>query len=148
MLTAAEIMTKEVVSVTPQTSLTDLAQLFVKSNFSTMPVIEDDGTLVGIISTTDLVDCDKPLHIPTVVSIFDWVIYLESEKKFAEQLRRISASTVGEICSKDVITCTPQTPVAQIAELMVAHKVHLIPVVDNGIAGVVARLDIVRSMVS
>ena len=147
MLTAKDIMTKEVVSVTPQTELKQLADLFQKRNFSSLPVVDDQGGLFGIITTTDLIELDTALHIPTVVSIFDWVLYLESEKNFEEQVRRISAQTVAEICSTDVVTCQPDSPVSEVAELMVKNKVHLVPVVENDkVVGVVARLDIVKAM--
>jgi CBS-domain-containing membrane protein len=147
MLTAENIMSTEVVSVHPQTDLKELAQLFQKHKVSSMPVTDEHGDLFGIITTTDLIERDTTLHIPTVVSIFDWVLYLESEKNFEEQVRRISAQTVAEICSKDVITCGAKTPVPEIAEMMVKHKVHLVPVVDGKkILGVIARLDILRAL--
>lgn len=147
MLKAKDIMTTEVISVTPQTGLKELAALFQEHSVSSMPVINEQDDLVGMITTTDLIDCDKTLHIPTVISIFDWVLYLESEKDFAEQVRRISAQTVAEICTTDVITCSAQTPVSEVAELMVQHKVHLIPVVDSlTVIGVIARLDIIRAV--
>jgi CBS domain-containing protein len=112
-----------------------------------MPVVDDDGLLVGMVTQTDLVEQDKPLHIPTVISLFDWVIYLESPKKFMEEVRKVTARKVSEICSKDVITCTPDTPVATVASLMVDNKLHLVPVVsEDRMVGVVARLDIIRSM--
>lgn len=147
MLKAENIMTTEVVTVAPQTELKELAALFQEHNVSSMPVVNDLDELVGIISTTDLIDCDKTLHIPTVISIFDWVLYLESEKNFEEQVRRISAQTVAEICTTEVVTCTTETPVSEVAELMVQNKVHLIPVVNNlNVVGVIARLDIIRAI--
>ncbi|MCA1797628.1 MAG: CBS domain-containing protein [Geobacteraceae bacterium] len=163
MANARDIMTTEVVSVEPQTSLQDFSALLEKSGYSVLPVVNPDKTLYGIISATDLVESDRPLHIPTVISIFDWVLYLESEKNFSEQVKKICAQTVGEICTRDVVTCGPDTSESAVtrdvvtcgpdtsesavAELMVKHKVHLIPVVEGGIlSGVIGRLDIVRSM--
>ncbi len=147
MLKAKDIMTVDVYSVQEATELTAFAALLEKTGVSTMPVVADDNTLVGVVSATDLIDRDKPLHIPTVVSLFDWVIYLESEKNFEEQVQRISAQTVGEICTKPAISCGPETPVSEIADLMVTKKIHLVPVVENDrLIGVVARLDIVKSL--
>jgi CBS-domain-containing membrane protein len=147
MLTAADIMTTEVKSVHQDTEIKTLAKMFVEHNFNALPVVDDDGTLVGLVSQTDLVEQDKPLHIPTVISIFDWVIYLESPKKFAEEVRKVTARRVGEICSGDVVTCAPGDQVNKVASLMVDNKVHLVPVVEDGrMVGVVGRLDIIRSM--
>jgi len=147
MLKAADIMTRNVHSVSDDTDVEDLARLFVEKGVSAMPVIDREGGLRGIVTETDLVEQNKPLHIPTVVSIFDWVLYLESEKNFREQVQRMTAKKVGDICTRDVVSCSPETPVGEIAAMMVDHKAHLIPVVEaEKVVGVVARLDIIRAM--
>ncbi|BCR04099.1 membrane protein [Desulfuromonas versatilis] len=147
MLKAKDIMTTEVYSVTLDTGLEELGRLFEEKNVNAMPVVDDQGRLQGIVTQTDLVEQDKPLHIPTVISIFDWVFYLESEKNFKDEVARITARTVGEICTREVVTCTPETPVSEVAALMVDHAAHLVPVVEEEkLVGVVARLDIIRSM--
>ncbi len=147
MLTASDIMTTDVQTVHEETDLKVLAKRFVEQNVNAMPVVDDDGGLVGMVTQTDLVEQDMPLHIPTVVSIFDWVIYLESPKRFTEEVRKVTARKVGEICARDVVTCSPEDPVSRVASLMVDNKVHLVPVVDDGkMVGVVGRLDIIRSM--
>ncbi len=147
MLTAGDIMTTGIHTVSPDTEIKALAKMFIEHNVNAMPVVDVDGALVGIVTQTDLVEQDKPLHIPTVISLFDWVIYLESPKKFMDEVRKVTARKVDEICSKEVITCAPDTPVAMVASLMVDNKAHLVPVVADGrMVGVVARLDIIRSM--
>ncbi len=147
MLTAREIMTREVVTVTTETSLKELASKFVETRYSNMPVLDHKGKLVGVISETDLIEQQKPLHIPTVMALFDGVFYLDSEKSFKEQVDRVTATTVGELCNKKPITCGPDATVREIASLMSKHKVHLLPVVEAGnMIGVVSRLDMIRSM--
>ena len=147
MLTAKEIMTRDVCTVQEETDLKDLAALFVEHNYKTLPVVDAAGKLTGIVSQTDLIEQDRPLHIPTVISLFDWVLYLESPKIFSDEVRKVSARKVGEICAREVITCTPDTPVEEVANLMVEHKIHLLPVLDEDrLVGVVARLDLIRSM--
>jgi CBS domain-containing protein len=147
MLTAREIMTTDVITVTPETSLKELAKKFVETRFSNMPVVDADGELVGVISETDLVEQQKPLHIPTVMALLDGVFYLDSEKSFKEQVDRVTATTVGELCNHKPVTCAPDATVRDIAGLMSKHKIHLIPVVDAGkMVGIVARLDLIRAM--
>ena len=147
MLTVKEIMTRDVCTVHEDTELKELAALFVAHNYKTLPVVDAAGGLVGIVSQTDLIEQDKPLHIPTVISLFDWVIYLESPKAFSDEVRKVSARKVGEICAREVITCEPDTPVEEVANLMVEHKVHLLPVLDGDrLVGVVARFDLIRSL--
>lgn len=147
MLTAKDIMTTQIYTVSAETEVDELARLFARHNVNAMPVVDSEGRLEGVVTETDLVEQDKPLHIPTVISIFDWVFYLESEKSFRDEVKKITARKVGVICAREVPTCAPDTPIADIAGLMVDRAVHLIPVVDQGkLVGVVARLDIIRSM--
>ena len=147
MLTAKDIMTQKVISVLPDTEVEELARLFVEKGVSAMPVVDAAGGLFGIVTETDLVEQDKPLHIPTVISIFDWVLYLEREKKFFDEVKKITARKVREICSTEVVSCAPDTSVAEIADLMVNNKAHLVPVIsDDKVVGVVARLDIIRGV--
>lgn len=147
MLKAQDIMSREVFTVSEETSVEELARLFAEKGVNAMPVVDDRQRLRGIVTETDLVRIDKPLHVPTVVSLFDWVLYLESEKNFREELRKVTARKVAEICTREVVTCTPDTPVGDIAAMMVEKGVHLLPVVEGEkVIGVVARLDIIRSM--
>lgn len=147
MLTARDIMTEKIVSVTLETSLKNLAEIFVETHFSNLPVLDETGNLVGIISETDLIEQHKPLHIPTVMTLFDWVFTLGSEKRFKEEVDRVTAATVGELYRKDPVTCSPETTIRELAGLMSQHKVHLLPVVDGGkMIGVLARLDLIRVM--
>ena len=144
---ARDIMSRDVVTVRKETSVRDLAEIFVTKRISSVPVVDDNDNIIGIVTETDLIEQDRNLHIPTVISLFDWVIYLESPKAFIDEVRKVSARKVGEICAREVITCTPDTPVGEIADLMVEHKIHLLPVLDGErLAGVVARFDLIRSM--
>ncbi len=147
MLTAKDIMTREVFSVSLNTTVEELAHKFIETNVNAMPVLDEEGRLQGIVTETDLIDRDRPLHLPTVISLFDWVIYLESEDRFRQQVEKLTAQKVGEICTREVTTCSPDTTAQEIAAMMVENNVHLIPVVENErLIGVVARLDIIRSM--
>jgi len=149
MLTARDIMTKEVVSVTTETSLKDLAQIFVETRYSNVPVLDGAGDLMGIISETDLIEQQKPLHIPTVMAFLDGVFYLNSEKRFKEEVDRLTATTVGELYQKNPVTCSPEMTTRDLAALMSQHKVHLLPVVEEDkMIGVVSRLDLIRVMES
>src|SRR5512147_1429878 len=105
-LTAKDIMTKDVVTVKPDTSIEDLASLLVEHRISGVPVVDDSGNLYGIVTENDLISRNKRLHIPTVVSFLDAAIYLESSKKFKEEVKRLTATRVGDICAKKVITIT------------------------------------------
>jgi CBS-domain-containing membrane protein len=148
MLTAQDIMTRDVVTVTRETPVRDLAKLFADRRISSIPVLDDQGLLAGIVTETDLVEQDKSLHIPTVVSIFDWVIYLESDRKFERELKKMTGQTVGDIYSAEYYSVTPETPLNEIADLLSSKKINAVPVVVQGkLVGIVARIDLIRTMV-
>jgi CBS domain-containing protein len=147
MLTAKDIMTKDVVTVKPDTSIEELSTLLVSNEISGVPVVDADGAIVGIVTEHDLISRNKRLHIPTVVSFLDAVIYLESSKKFAEDVKRLTATKVGDICAKKVVTITEDTTLTDIATLMSEKKVHLLPVVASGkIVGIVGKRDVVKAV--
>lgn len=148
MLTAGEVMTRDVVTVKRETSIRELAEIFTTRRISSAPVVDDDGALIGIVTESDLVEQDKSLHIPTVISLFDWVIYLESGKKFEKELKKMTGQTVGDIFTTEVETVSPTTPLSEVADLMSTRKVHAIPVVEgNRVVGIIARIDLVRTMI-
>ncbi len=145
MVTAQDIMSTEVVTVTTTTTLSEVAKKFVETRFGNLPVLDESGKLIGTISETDLIEQQSPLHIPTVMTLFDWVFAFGSEKQFKAEVDRVTATVVGELYSKDPIVCSPDATMRDMAGLMSQHKVHLLPVVDNGtMVGVVARLDLIR----
>ncbi|MEK6741981.1 MAG: CBS domain-containing protein [Nitrospirota bacterium] len=147
MLTAKDIMTKDVVTVTPDTSIEELSNLLVSNEISGVPVVDAGSAIVGIVTENDLISRNKRLHIPTVVSFLDAVIYLESSKKFAEDVKRLTATKVGDICVKKVVTITEDTTLTDIATLMSEKKVHLLPVVASGkIVGIVGKRDVVKAV--
>ena len=147
MQTVADIMTKEVVSVKGTTTVREMAEIFDKMGFGSLPVLDDQGNLSGIVTASDLIEQGRPLHIPTVISLFDWVIPLESEQSLERDLRKITAQTAAELASKDVVTILPTEPVSKAAELMSSHKLHALPVVEGKrVVGIVSRIDIIRAM--
>lgn len=149
MQTVADIMTKEVITVRPETSIRELADLFNTHHFGTLPVVDAEGKLTGIVTASDLIEQGKNLHIPTVISLFDWVIPLESDKTFERELHKMTAQTAGELCSNEVFTIAPSASVSDAADSMSSHKLHALPVVEgNKLVGMVARIDIIRTMIN
>ena len=148
MLTAADVMTRDVITVKKETTIRELAELFSRHRISMAPVVDDSGAMIGIVTETDLVEQDKSLHIPTVISLFDWVIYLESDKKFEKELKKMTGQTVGDIYTQSVKTVAPSAPLSDLADIMSSGKIHAIPVLeDKKVIGIVARIDLIRTMI-
>jgi CBS-domain-containing membrane protein len=147
MLTVADIMTKDVVTITGATTVREMAGIFETRNFGTLPIVDAAGNLTGIVTASDLVEQDRPLHIPTVISLFDWVIPLEGESALQRNLDKITAQTASELASTDMVTVSPADTVSAVAEIMSSKKLHALPVVEGKkLVGVVSRIDIIRSM--
>jgi CBS domain-containing protein len=133
--------------VKPETSIEELASLLVKHQISGVPVVDDKGDLYGIVTENDLISQNKRLHIPTVVSFLDAAIYLESSKKFEQEVKRITATKAGDICARKVLTVSEDTTLVDIATLMDEKKTHLLPVVRDGkMVGIVGKRDVVKAV--
>jgi CBS domain-containing protein len=144
---ARDIMQKDVVTLKPGTSVEDAGRLFIEKNISGAPVLDDDGNLVGIVTENDLISKEKRFHIPTIIRIFDAFIPLESDAKVEQEIRKMAATTVGEICTRDVITIKEDTDLNEIATIMSEKKVHLLPVMKEGeIVGIVGKKDLIRAL--
>ena len=149
MLNASDIMTTEVITVKKDTSLKELARILYNKNINGVPVVDDSGSLIGIICESDLIRKDKKLHIPTVVSIFDWVFYLENPKKIENEINRLNATTVEDLYTKDTTTVDEKTPIEEIATIMAEKKIYTIPVMDGDrLVGVIGKADLIRTLVS
>lgn len=147
MLTVADIMTRNVVSIKGGTTVREMAGIFDTMRFGTLPVVDEAGNLTGIVTASDLVEQDRPLHMPTVISLFDWIIPLEGEGSLQRDLNKITAQTAAELASTDVVTVSASDEVSSAAEIMSSRKLHALPVVDGKkLVGMVSRIDIIRSM--
>lgn len=146
MLKAKDIMTKEVITVKPEATVEELARLLMNNKISGVPVTNDYKKLIGIVTENDLITQNKRLHIPTVIRLFDAFILLGSGR-MEEEIRKMAATTVNEICTKKVVSITEETTLDEIATIMAEQHVHLLPVLrENMVVGIVGKADMVRAM--
>ncbi|MFW5985114.1 MAG: CBS domain-containing protein [Halanaerobiaceae bacterium] len=146
MLTAKDVMTTEVVTIPPDTSVEDAAKIMSENEISGLPVVENDH-LLGIVSEKDLIMKNKRLNSPGYINILDGIIFLESPKKFEKEFRKFIAIEVEDLMTRDVITVKPETTLDEIATIMVEEDVNRLPVVENDkLIGIVTRGDVVREM--
>ncbi len=147
MLKAKDIMIKDVITVKASATIKELAQILVTHRISGAPVTDEQGNLLGIVTENDLISQNKRLHIPTVIRLFDAYIMLESPDKIDKEIKKIAAVTTGDICTRDVITVTEDTPMEEVATIMSEKNVHLIPVVrDTKILGIIGKMDLIEGI--
>ena len=147
-LTARDIMTPDPVTVTPETPIADASRILLERRFNGLPVVDDEGHLLGILCQSDLVMQQKKFSVPSFFFLLDGYIPLQSPRKFEEQLARMAAAQVGQLMSRHTRAITPDTPLDEIAALMVDDKFHTLPVLEQGkVVGVVGKEDVLRTMV-
>jgi len=147
MTRVADVMTREVITVTPETSLRDLAVILLEKNINGVPVVDDNGKVLGVVCESDLVNQNKPLHIPTVFVILDSVIPLENPWRLEKEFKRLTATRVEEIYSKPAVCVTPETDLSEVARLMADRRLYTLPVLDGEkLVGVVGKRDVIRSL--
>ena len=147
MLTAKDIMTSDVITVQMQTTVKELAEILWKNRVSGAPVLDDDEKVVSVVTESDLIDQSKKIHIPTMISLLDSVIFLESSKKTEREIKKMAGNTVQDICSKELVAVSEDTGLDQIATIMAEKKVHTLPVIQNEkLVGVIGKSDIIRTM--
>lgn len=147
MTTAQDIMTRDVITANENLSVRELAGIFAENRISGAPVVDDQGKLVGVVTENDLIDQAKKIHIPTVMAFFDSFVFLENPDRLEKDLKKMAASTVGDVCSRDLVTVEHDAPLEEIATIMSEKRTHTLPVMEKGrMVGVIGKSDVIRSL--
>ena len=147
MLAARDIMTKKVITVSPETLVSDLAKTLAGKNIGGVPVVDADGRLVGIVTQSDLVERVQELKLPPAINILDLHVYLQIPSHLFRKVEKMLGATVADVMSPKPVTVSPETPVPRIAALMAEQKVHTLPVLEQGkIVGIIGKMDLVRAV--
>jgi CBS domain-containing protein len=121
MLTAGDIMTRELVTVRPNDSIEEAIQLLLDEEISGLPVVVDDGKLVGIVTEFAL-----------LATVYD---------------QHVKNQTVAQHMTRELITVDIADPVSRVADLCIVHRVRRVPVMQDGrLVGLVARRDVLREL--
>lgn len=149
-LTAKEIMNKKVITIKKDASINELSELLVNNKISGVPVLDENGSLAGIVSEGDIIVQNSDLHFPRYFKLLDAIIYLESLNKFKRSLQKHLATKVEDIMTVKVKTAGEDTPINEIADIMLDSRVNRLPVMDknNKLVGIITRADILKSIVS
>lgn len=146
--TVAEVMTKDPITVTRETSLTEAIRIIAEKRISGLPVVDENGKLVGVISESDLMWKETGIDPPPYIMFLDSVIYLENPARYEKEIHKVLGQTVGEVMTSKVISIRPEASVKDAARLMHEKHVRRLPVIneEGKVVGIITRGDIVRSM--
>ena len=146
--TVKQIMTPQPLTVRPEDTVVSAAKVLADHNFNGLPVIDDSGKLIGILTEYDLVSKGSDLHLPTLISLLGNVgIYKKDSGPIKADLKKLLALQVKDIMNTAPLTVNQTAPVQELADLFSHHhRVNPIPVVDESkqLVGIVSRFDLVK----
>ncbi len=149
MLKAKDIMTKDVVYVSPETEVSQAAKLLLEKHFNGLPVLDEKKRLVGIICQSDLVFQQKKIPIPSMFTLMDSVITLRSVHQIEKEVEKMAAITVAQAMTPDPVSVDPDATIEEIASLMVRDSIHTLPVVEKGkLVGIIGKEDVLRTLIT
>jgi len=146
MLKAGDIMTTDVAAVPGDARISIVARLMAERGVSAVPVIEEGGKLIGIISEGDLIH-RKEIQTPKKRRSW-WLDLLSGEDQAARDYTKAHAMTVRDLMVTPVISVTEDTLLSEIADILDAHRIKRVPVTRRGaLIGIVSRADLVKALV-
>jgi CBS domain-containing protein len=144
-LKASDVMTRDVLTVGPGSSVAQAIRLMLDNGVSGLPVLDHDGKVAGILTEGDLLrrsETGTERHRPR------WLEILMGPGRMAGEYVRTHGRKVQEIMTRDLVSVTEDTPLDKIVELMERHRIKRLPVLSGGtLVGVVSRADLLRALV-
>jgi CBS domain-containing protein len=142
-----EIMTTDVITVSPDTEIAKAAKIMMEKRINGIPVV-DSGKLVGILCQSDLIAQQKKFPIPSLFTFLDGYISLTSRSHLEKEVQKIAAATVDQAMTPNPVTVSPRTPIEEVASLMVDRNFHTLPVLVEGkLVGIVGKEDLLKLLV-
>jgi CBS domain-containing protein len=143
-----DIMTTDVITISPDAEILEAARILMDSKINGIPVVKDD-TVIGILCQSDLIAQQKKFPVPSLFSILDGYITLTSGRRLEKEVQKIAATRVNQAMTPNPVTIHPETTIEEVAALMVDKNFHTLPVVDAGrLVGIVGKEDVLKLMVT
>ena len=148
-----DVMSTNVMTVDPSTSLRDVAAILIKNRFSGIPVVDADGSVLGVVSEADILLKEREPADEEDEGLIHRFLHRGHATGDADM--KLSARTAGEAMTSPAVVTRPEALVSQAASLMLDRRVNRLPVVDDGkmsgpvtggkLVGIVTRADLVRA---
>lgn len=146
-MNAGDVMTREVLSVTPETRVPEIVKLLLTRGISGVPVVDANGKVVGVVSEGDLL---RRAELGTQKERGSWTQFFTGTATLAEDYIRSHGAQAADVMSRDVLSVRADAPLSKIADLMEDHHIRRVPVVDeNGkLVGIISRANLLRAFAS
>jgi CBS domain-containing protein len=143
---AADVMVSTVITVGPECSVQDLADILLDNHISAVPVVSNDGGLVGIVSEGDLI---RRTETDTERRRSRWLALLIGTQPLAAEFLKSHARRVADVMTREVIVAAPDTPLRHIAALFEKNGIKRVPIMSNGkLVGIVSRANLIQALAS
>ena len=143
---AHQIMTRSVISVTPDTSIVDAANIMLQRHVSGLPVIDQAGKLVGIVSEGDFI---RRSEIGTQRKRGRWLRFILGSGRSANDFVHEHGRKVSEVMTSEPVTITEDAALAEIADIMERNHVKRLPVMNGDkVVGIVSRANLLQTVAS
>ncbi len=147
MLTAADIMTRKVISAHPEDSVAKIARLLSDNDISALPICDAQGAVTGMLSEGDLL---RPFGTKHSAKQAWWLNLLADGTDLAPaflECIKVENHPARDLMVTPVLTVAPDTSVPDLAEVLATHHIKRLPVIENGkLVGIVSRADVVRAI--
>lgn len=146
---AKDIMTKNVICVNPDMRINELDKIFVKEKINGAPVVDKNGSLIGVVSKSDIINYDlkKGMHASSMSDYYrsTGIEPQQITDDFITNTLTFSDATVKDIMKSNVITGQPDDSIQEISKKMYDEKIHRLIIVEGSkVAGIVSTLDILK----
>ena len=141
-----DIMIRDVTTVKADDTVEKCANLLMTKHLSGLPVVDDKGKVIGIVTEGDLIRRAARIKEPPVLEVLGGIFYPETPKKFMEYLQKTMGNLTSDVMTESVITVSPDKEIEDAATLLVKNKIKRLPVVDENknFMGIVSRKDIMN----
>ena len=143
-MNASDIMVSDVITVKSSSTVQEAAELLLRNRISAMPVMDDSGKLVGMISEGDLI---RHADAGTAHERPSWLRLLMGREGLAAEFVKENSRTVADFMTREIVSAAPDTSVADIATLLERHRIKRVPIVQNGkMVGIVSRANLIQAL--
>lgn len=142
---ARDVMSHPVITVAPQTRIEDVVERLLSYKIGAVVVVDENESPVGVVSESDLLYKVAHFNLPPHIELLGSIIYLDTPGHIHERQQKASAVYARDLMSDPPVTVQADTPVEDIADLLIGRKIHRVLVVEDGrLTGIVTRGDVVR----
>ncbi len=145
-MNVSDIMTRNAISVQPRTTVIDAARIMLANNVSGLPVLDENGVLVGVVTEGDLL---RRAEIGTEGEQAGWLKALLQPSAVAADYVATHSRHVSGVMTHSPMFVTPDTSLAEVAQTLLRKRIKRLPVLENNrLIGVVSRADLLKALTS